>query len=229
MRWLKKGLAIGTCAGVACGLVACGSSSSSSSGATTGHSSGEQAASGGTATGLASAKAQLAKYTSAPTSIGNFSPLKTAPPKGKTVVYLGTSEVSNTQVAAQVKQVASLAGWKYYAVSYDPSNPATFIAAFNTAIAKGANYVMESDTPLPPQVLSAAAAHNIKLAAVNVIPQKLNSTVIEISAGYKPLYLQGELIADEFIADSNGKGKAVYLQLPQYASLDPVTTASWRR
>jgi ribose transport system substrate-binding protein len=225
MRWLKKGLAIGACAGITCGVAACGSasssSSSSSSGGTATSASSSQPAASANAAGVAAAQAQIAQYTAAPTSIGTYPTLKTAPPKGKTVVYLGTSEVSNTQVAAQIKQVTTLAGWKYYSVSYDPSNPATFIAAFNTAIAKGANYVMESDTALPPQVLSAAAAHHIKLSVDNVIPQATNSTVIQISAGYAPLYLMGQLTADEFIADSSGKGKAVAQEMPQYPSLNP--------
>ena len=43
--------------------------------------------------GLAAAKQQLQLYVDAPTSIGNFTPLAKAPPKGKTIVYLGTSEV----------------------------------------------------------------------------------------------------------------------------------------
>ena len=93
-----------------------------------------------------------------PTSIGSFTPLTKAPPKGKVVVYLGTAEVSNVQVANGVQQAAqgSPTGTTSQ-VSYDAANPATFLSAFNTAIAKHANYVMEAGTPLPPQVITAAA------------------------------------------------------------------------
>src|SRR5581483_276972 len=113
---------------------------------------------------------QLAQFTQQPTSIGKFPPLKSAPPKGKVVVYLATSEVSNVQVAAGVQQAAQAAGWKYYAVSYNPADPSTFISAFNTAIAKHANYVMEAGTVLPAAVISAASAHHIKIATNAVDP-----------------------------------------------------------
>jgi ABC-type sugar transport system substrate-binding protein len=181
------------------------------------------AAAGGAAaaSGLAAAKAQLKGYVAKPTSIGTFPALKSAPPKGKTVVYLGTSEVSNTQVAAAVKQVAALAHWKYFLVSYDPANPATFLSAFNTAIAKHANYVLSTGTPLPPQVLTEARAHHIKIALDATYPATLNSTVIDSSDGYTQDHLMGELVADEFIVDSKGAGKAVEEAVPQY----PILTA----
>ena len=171
--------------------------------------------------GLAAAKQQLQLFTAAPKSIGNFTPLPKAPPKGKTVVYLATSEVSNTQVAAAVKQVAALAHWKYYAVSYDPANPATFLSAFNTAITKHANYVMEAGTPLPPQVITEAKAHHIKIALDAVYPATVTGPVIDSSDGYPQDHLMGQLVADEFIVDSKGAGKAVEEAIPQY----PILTA----
>lgn len=178
-------------------------------------------ASSALANGVAVAKAQLQAYTAKPTSIGNFPALKTAPPKGKTVVVLGTSEVSNVQVSAAIKQVAALAHWKYYLVSYDPANPATYLSAFNTAIAKHANYVFSTGTPLPPQVISEASAHHIKIALNATYPAKVTGPVIDSSDGYTQDHLMGELVADEFIVDSHGKGKAVEEAVPQY----PILTA----
>jgi len=171
--------------------------------------------------GMSAAKAQLQSYTSAPTSIGSFPALKTAPPAGKTVVYLGTSEVSNVQVAAAVKQVAALAHWKYYQVSYDPANPATFLSAFNTAVAKHANYVLSTGTPLPPQIITEAKAHHIKLAVDATYPVSVSAPVIDSSDGFTQDHLMGELVADEFIVDSHGAGKAVEEAVPQY----PILTA----
>jgi ribose transport system substrate-binding protein len=179
------------------------------------------ASSAAASSGVAAAKAQLSQFTAAPTSIGNFPPLKTAPPKGKTVVYLGTSEVSNTQVAAAVKQVAALAHWKFFLVSYDPANPATFLSAFNTAIAKHANYVLSTGTALPPQVISEATAHHIKIALDATYPTPVAGPVIDSSDGYTQDHLMGELVADEFVVDSHGTGKAVEEAIPQF----PILTA----
>jgi hypothetical protein len=179
------------------------------------------ASSAAASSGVAAAQAQLKDYTTAPTSIGNFPALKSAPPKGKTVAYLGTSEVSNTQVAAAVKQVAALAHWKYFLVSYDPANPATFLSAFSTAIAKHANYVLSTGTPLPPQVISEARAHHIKIALDATYPTAVTGPVIDSSDGYTQDHLMGELVADELIVASHGSAKAVEEAIPQF----PILTA----
>jgi hypothetical protein len=171
--------------------------------------------------GLAAAKQQLNLYVDAPTSIGDFTPLAKAPPKGKTVVYLATSEVSNTQVAAGVKEAALAAHWKYIPVSYDPFNPATFLAAFNTAITKHADYVMEAGNPLPPQIITEAKQHHIKIAVDAVYPAPITGPVIDSSGGYVQDHLMGQLAADEFIVDSKGAGKAVEESVPAY----PILTA----
>ncbi len=161
----------------------------------------------------------LAQYSGQPTTIGNFPALKSAPPKGKVVVYLATSEVSNTQVAAGVQEAAKAAGWKYFAVSYNPADPSTFISAFNTAIAKKANYVMEAGTVLPAAVISSATAHHIKIAVDAVDPVAVTGPVIASTGGADVDYRMGVLTADEFIVNSKGKGEAVEEAIPQYPIL----------
>ncbi len=162
---------------------------------------------------------QLAQFQAQPTSIGNFPALRSAPPKGRVVVYLATPEVSNVQVAAGVQQAAAAAGWKYFSVSYNPADPSTFISAFNTAIAKHANYVMEAGTVLPAAVLSAATAHHVKIAVDAVDPVTVTGPVIDSSDGAAVDYRMGVLTADEFITDSKGKGEAVEEAIPQYPIL----------
>jgi hypothetical protein len=168
-----------------------------------------------------SVQTALKPYFAKPTSIGNFPMLKKAPPKGRVVVYLGTPEVSNQIVGKAVQRVANLAHWKYYYVSYDPANPATFLQAFNAAIAHRANYVMEAGTPLPTQVVSLATAHHIKIAldAVYPVPSPLGP-VIDSSDGYAQDYLMGKLTGEEFIVASHGHGNVVEEAIPQYPILD---------
>lgn len=173
------------------------------------------------ANGLSAARKQLAQYSGKPTSIGSFPALKTAPPRGKTVVYLGTSQVQNVEIGKTVEQVAKLAHWRYALVSYDPANPSTFISAFNVAIAKHADYVMEAGTPLPSSVITSARQHHIKIALASVYRAKVTGPVIDSSDGYAQDVLMGELTADEFIVDSHGAGQAVEEAVPQY----PILTA----
>jgi ribose transport system substrate-binding protein len=172
--------------------------------------------------GVTKAQQELAPYLKVPTKIGNFPPLKAKPPK-KTVVYLGTSEVSNVQVAKAVQQVAKIAGWNYSLVSYDAANPATFTAAMNTAVAKHANYVMEAGTPLTPAILNQAKANHIKFALDAVYPVKVAGQVIDSSDGYTQDFLMGKLVGDEFVIDSKGAGKAVVEHIPQFPILDAFT------
>jgi ribose transport system substrate-binding protein len=162
---------------------------------------------------------QLAQYQAQPSTIGNYPSLKTAPPKGKVVVFLGTGEVSNVQVANGVQQAAKAAGWKYFEATYQAANPATMLSALDIAIAKHANYVMEAGTVLSPAFISAAAAHHIKIAVNAVDPVTLGGPVIESAGGAAVDYRMGQLAADEFIVDSHGKGEAVEEAIPQYPIL----------
>jgi len=161
----------------------------------------------------------LTQYLAKPTSIGNFAPLKSAPPKGKVVVFLATGEVSNVQVANGVAQAAKAAGWKYYSASYNAADPASMSAALDIAIAKHANYVMEAGTPLFPSFTSAAAAHHIKIAVDAVDPVDVTGPVIDSSGGAPVDYRMGVLTADEFIVNSHSKGVAVEEAIPQYPIL----------
>jgi hypothetical protein len=171
--------------------------------------------------GSSTLQTALKPYLSKPTSIGSYSSLKKAPPKGKVVAYLGTSEVSNVIVGKAVAQVAALAHWKEYTISYDPANPATFISAMQQAVQKHANYVMEAGTPLPPQVVSMAQQNHIKIAldAVYPVPSPAGP-VIDVADGYAQDYLMGKLTGEEFALATHGKGKAIEEAIPQYPILD---------
>lgn len=170
--------------------------------------------------GSSAAQKQLSQYTKTPTSIGSYTALPKAPPKGKTLVYLGTTEVSNVQVGDAFKAMAAKAHWNFFLASYDPANPASFTAAFNIAIAKHANYVAEAGTVLPPAIISAATAHHIKITLGSVYPESVTGPVIDSSDGYAQDSLMGELVADEVAINSKGSGKVVEEAVPAYPILD---------
>ena len=58
--------------------------------------------------GVATAAAELKQYQATPTQITITTPLKSAPPTGKTVVMLGTNDPSNAIIQHSVQE---LAGW----------------------------------------------------------------------------------------------------------------------
>ncbi|HEY6498558.1 MAG TPA: hypothetical protein VIZ20_03980, partial [Streptosporangiaceae bacterium] len=103
-------------------LSACSSSGSSASGGSASASASSPA--------VKAAQATAAKWEKAPTELGVTTPLKTAPPKGKTFVWLNCELSACAQILVGVRQAASAAGWNLKVVQYQQANPATVLSAF---------------------------------------------------------------------------------------------------
>jgi ribose transport system substrate-binding protein len=205
--------------GLSIAVAACGSSSSSSSAGSPVSASNASATTGGVAT----ATAALGAYEPVPTKINITTPLKAAPPPGKTVVVLGTSQPQNVQIQQTVAQLAHLAHWNYALVSYDPANPATFNSAIDTALTKHANYIVEAGSPVAPAILQQVEHAGAKFAVTAVSPITVKPPVIVNASADDST--QGNLMADYFVSNSNGKGTAVIEHVPGYAILDGFTNA----
>jgi len=218
---------------IALALAACGSSSSSSS-AGSSSSSGSSGSSGGstatnaaasTGTGsVAAAAAALTPYKSLPTTINITTPLKSAPPKGRTFVMLGTNNPSNVIVQQEMAKLAKDAGWNFSVVSYDPANPGTFTAAETTALSKHPQYLTEAGLPLTASQIAMAKNAGAKWILDSVYPITLGGAVIAQSDAYAQDALMGKIVADYFISDSGGKGNAVIEHIPSYPILDGFTS-----
>ena len=208
--------------GLSIAVAACGSSSSSSSPGSSVVASNASARTSATG-GVATATAALKTYQAAPTRINITTPLKSAPPPGKTVVVLGTPQPQNVQIQQTVAQLAHLAHWNYSVASYDPANPATFNSAIETALTKHANYIVEAGIPVTPAILKQVEQAGAKLAVTAVYPIAVKPPVIANTSADNST--QGNLMADYFVSDSNGKGNAVIEHVPGYAILDGFTNA----
>jgi ribose transport system substrate-binding protein len=218
----RRVAALLTATGLSIALAACGSSSPSSSSSSAGSSVSATNVSA-TVGGVAAATAALKPYQAAPTRINITTPLKSAPPPGKTVVVLGTPQPQNVQIQQTVARLAHLAHWNYALVSYDPANPATFNSAISSALAKHANYIVEAGIPVAPAILQQVEHAGAKLAVTAVYPIAVKPPVIvNTSADNRT---QGNLMADYFVSASNGKGNAVIAHVPGYAILDTFTNA----
>jgi ribose transport system substrate-binding protein len=225
-----RGLAaiIGTLV-LALALAACGSSSSSSSPSSTSSSSSSSGdSSTGTSTaatssGVSQAKTALQPYEAIPTKITLSTPLKSAPPKGKKIVMLATTDPNNVKLQQSLQSLASLVGWSYDQVSYDPANPATFSAAVDTALTKGANYIAEAGIPLTPALVNKVKQAGAKWVLTSVYPATVTDPVIVDANGYDADHLMGTVLADFFISDSNGKGNVLVEHIPAYPILGGFT------
>ncbi len=212
---------------VAVALAACGSSSSSSSSASAPASSGSTGSSTAASSGSAStsaAAAALTPYKTFPTKINISTPLTSAPPKGKTIVMLGTNNPSNVIIQQGLSNLAKKAGWNYSLVTYDPANPGTFTQAETTALAKHPQYLVEAGLPLTASQLAMAKSAGAKWILDSVYPVSVTDPVIGQVDAYAQDALMGKITADYFINDSAGKGNAVIEHVPAYPILDGFTT-----
>ncbi len=212
---------------LALAVAACGSSSSSttsaSSAASSGSSGSSTAASSGSSS-TAAAAAALTPYKALPTTINITTPLKSAPPSGKTIVMLGTNNPSNVIIQQGLQKLAQMAHWNYSLVSYDPANPGTFTQAETTALAKHPQYLVEAGLPLTASQLAMAKSAGAKWILDSVYPVSVTPPVIGQVDSYAQDALMGKITADYFVSDSGGKGNAVIEHVPAYPILDGFTT-----
>jgi ribose transport system substrate-binding protein len=204
--------------GLALALAACGSSSNTTS---TSSSTPSGASTGSASTSAAAAA--LTPYTSLPTKINITTPLKSAPPAGKTIVMLGTNNPSNVLIQQGMAKLASMAHWNYSLVTYDPANPGTFTAAITTALAKHPQYLAEAGLPLTASQLAMVKNAGAKWILDSVYPATVKAPVIGSVDAYAQDALMGKIVADYFISNSGGKGNAVVEHVPAYPILNGFT------
>lgn len=163
-----------------------------------------------------------------PSRINITTPLKSSIPSGKKVIFVGTSEPSNVKCQAAVEEATHAIGWSYSEISYDPANPATLQAAFQSALAKHPDYVVEAGVPttlIPSSTIQQFQQAGVKLAITASYPSTLNSTIIAGTDGYANDYLMGQELAYYFVANSGGKGDALIEHVPAYSILNAFTGA----
>jgi hypothetical protein len=205
MRVRTRSLGLAAVAAVlATAMAACSSSGGSSS------SSGSQDSSakgGPSASAIAEAKAELAKW--APTTDPVIVPekLDKVPPKGKTLTLISCSVPACTSFAQSSAQVVKALGWKLNVIN-EGVTPQTIISAFKQADANPGDVVM--DIGLLP--IAAYYPYVQKLPAnvpfVLVAPGEDTSKYPRIgfvASGINELQRQGVVMADWVIANSGGK------------------------
>jgi ribose transport system substrate-binding protein len=136
---------------------------------------------------------------------------------------LGTNDPNNQKLQKSLKELAGLAKWNYDVVSYDPSNPATFNAAIDTAITKKAYYIAEAGIPLTAAMIKKAQDAGAKWVLTSVHPVEVKDPIIVDANAYANDELMGKVLADFFVSDSKGKGNVVIEHVPAYPILEGFT------
>jgi hypothetical protein len=233
-RLAGAGLAAAILALAACSSAASSSSSASAPAATTGASSASSTATAGTdATGvsasdLAAAEAAVKSASTIPTGIPETEKLPSAPPKGKTVLFLQCEEVQCGYEGTGLKAAAAAIGWNVKTLNFQAANPATLVSALQT----GLQYhpVAAFFTGVPQEAWQ--SEQKAYAAAGAILVDDYNSTApsgvgVEPGRGYgNESVAIGTTIADEQISDSDGEAAAsLIVSVPTYTVFDPMVTA----
>jgi hypothetical protein len=218
----------------ACSSAASSSSSSSAPAATTGASSASSTATAGTdatgvsASSLAAAQATVKTASTIPTGIPETQKLPSAPPKGKTVLFLQCEEVQCGYEGTGLKAAAAAIGWNVKTLNFQAANPATLVSALQT----GLQYhpVAAFFTGVPQEAWQ--SEQKAYAAAGAILVDDYNATApsgvgVEPGRGYgNESVAIGNTIADEQIANSDGAAAAsLVVSVPTYTVFDPMVTA----
>jgi ribose transport system substrate-binding protein len=192
-------------------LAACGSDSSGGSG-------GKNQPAG---PGVAEAKAAVRQSLAVPTKITQTKPLPSAPPKTGSIIFLANPLPATQLIGQGAKQAAEAIGWSFDQVTYDAANPATLQAAFMSALAKKPTAVITSGVAKKvygQSVIDAYEKAGIAIVQSVACPAEKSGSVVLGPNGCQFEEVGGKLFADWFIADSNGRGKALLADVTAYPS-----------
>jgi ribose transport system substrate-binding protein len=188
-----------------------------------GYSTGAQASTA--QSNVAKAAAAVKVYEAAKTKILQTVPLKKAPPTGKVIIYLvNEGSTQSALISTRVASAAKLLGWTASTITFDPTNPASLDAALMSALQKGANVVSFSGYPISEvsaSVISAYKTAHVSIVLDGAFPCAVSSPVIACVDGGISYHGTGMALADWFVSNSDGKGKAILLATPGLPILDP--------
>jgi ribose transport system substrate-binding protein len=210
-------------------VAACGSSRMSGSSGSSGSDSTQSAASkqsGSTASQVAAAQAYIARFASPPTNIPVTTPVLKPPTPGRTVVYLQCGAPQCVQIGDGEASAAAAVGWNFKRINFDLANAATLVAAMKQALQYDPVAVTVTSVPYAlwaSEVPAYTAAHvPIVTQYAGDVPS--NPTIIANIAGNNNLKVHADLMANWFIADSRGTGKALFYTVPDFPGLVQVQT-----
>jgi ribose transport system substrate-binding protein len=222
---LSSALAASAAVGVL--LTACSSSATHQTGAGTGASPLSAAAAGGSASGtstnavVANADAFLSHYRAAPTGLSVTTPVSSPPAAGKTVVYLQCDAAQCKETADAFALAVKAAGWTLKVLDFQTANPATLVAAMKQALQYHPVGVAFQAVPYAAwasEVPAYEAAH-VAIVPAYVGATPLNSALVANIGGPADITLAAKIIANWFIGDSGGDGKALLYSVPDFPAL----------
>jgi ribose transport system substrate-binding protein len=155
----------------------------------------------------------VAKYAGTPTAIPVTGPLKSAPPKGKTLIFLTQGSVPGVVKLGQGEQQAAAAvGWNFSEINYDQANPGTLQSALSTALIKHPTVVSLTGTDsaqIGSSELAAYAAAGVPIIDSTASGVTNTKTLLGDPGGPASYQSAAQAAAAWFVVNSGGTGKAI--------------------
>lgn len=220
---------LGALLGLACSVavLASGCGSSDSDSTSTGTESGGSGSTAAESTNasspdLASVEAATRTAEEPPTKIGVTTPLPSKPEPGKTFAYLQCELLQCQSIGEAIHEATDAVGWRYVQIDYKQADPSTLISAMKQALKE--NAVAVTFTGLPEALWSQMIPEYEKAGAA-IIPEyvgaaKLQGPVIGNINSPTDTARGAKALADWFVADSEGTGKALVQNVPQYGTVN---------
>jgi ribose transport system substrate-binding protein len=214
--------ASGTAAASAAAAAGSGSPASATGGA-----AGQQAG-GASASVVAADQAAVKAVSTFPTAIPVTTALPSAPPKGKTVIYMQCEQQECGYEGKGVVAAAKAAGWTAKILNFQAANPATLVAALKEALQYHPVAVFFAGVPQE----AWQSVQPLYVAAGSYLVDSFNGAV-PAGPGTLPGHAypadysdMGTLLADEQIADSGGAPvKSLLVNVPDYDVFAPTVAA----
>jgi ribose transport system substrate-binding protein len=171
---------------------------------------------------ISAAQQRVDEVLAAPSGISQDVPLTEPVPAGKTVVFANSGLPATGLIAAGVEEAVEAIGWTFDSVSYDQTNPASLQGALQSALSKGADAVViagNSPTTFGQSVLDAYEKAGVPIVAASVCPVEATGPIVAGSLGCDQEDAAGRALAEWFIADSEGTGKALFQNVAAIPSL----------
>jgi hypothetical protein len=226
-RLTGVGLAAAALALAACSSAA-SSSPSSSAPVAAAAAAGATSGTGTTSSAVSAAEAAVRAASTTPTSIPSATPLPSAPPKGKTVLFLQCEEVSCGYEGDGLKAAAAAIGWTVKILNFQAANPATLVSALQTGlqyhpVAAFLSGVPQEAWQSEQKPYAAAGAFIVD----NYIAAAPSGVGVMAGHGYaSENAAQGKILADEQIANSGGQpANSLLVNVPAYTLFLPMANA----
>jgi hypothetical protein len=219
-------------AAVVLAVAACSSAASSSSSspapATAAATAAATPGTGAPSAAVAAAQAAVRAAEAMPTSIPVTQQLPSAPPKGKTVLFMQCEEVECSYEGTGMKAAAAAIGWNVKVLNYQAANPATLVSALQTGLQYHPVAAFFSGVPQEAwaseqKAYAAAGAYLVD----TFLPAVPTGAAIAPGRAYgADMTALGTVLGDEQIADSGGvPANSLLVNVPTYPVFGPLVTA----